>query len=101
MKNPKPPAGQIYDLLEQFGEEKLYQIWCDHNGMYGAAAHLSKITGWTVSPYVIRALSHKFDWKREVTDPALPFVKGVMRGKLPASYYKHLRFNIPGWLQRA
>ena len=101
MKNPKPPKGQIYDLLEQFGEEKLYQIWRDHNGMYGAAAHLSKITGQCISPYVIRSLSHKFDWKREVTDPSLPFVQGVMRGKVPASYYKHLTFNIPGFAQRA
>jgi len=101
MKNPKPPKGQIYDLLEEFGEEKLYRIWREHNGMYGAAAHLSEVTGGYVSPYVIRSLSHKFDWQREVTDPSLPFVKGVMRGKVPASYYKHLRFNIPGFPQSA
>jgi len=101
MKNPKPPKGQIYELLEQFGEETIYKIWCDNSGMYGAAAHLSEMTGEYVSPYVIRAMSHKFDWKREVTDPSLPFVKGVMRGKVPASYYKHLRFNIPGFAQRA
>ncbi|MCI0495439.1 hypothetical protein L0Z72_10575 [candidate division KSB1 bacterium] len=54
--------------------------------MYGAAAHLSKIAGRCVSPYVIRALSYKFDWKSEVTDPSRPFVKGVMRGNVPASY---------------
>ena len=101
MKNPKPPKGQIYDLLEQFGEETIYKIWCDNSGMYGAAAHLSEMTGEYVSPYVIRAMSHKFDWKREVTDPSLPIVKGVMRGKVPDSYYKHLRFNIPGFPQRA
>ena len=101
MNNPKPPTGQIYELLEQFGEEKLYQIWRDHNGMYGAAAHLTKITGGYVSPYVIRSLSNKFNWKREVTDPMLPIVKGIIRGSVPASYYKHLTFNIPGCPPRA
>ena len=40
-------------------------------------------------PYVIRYLSHKFNWKR-IVDDSLPIVQGIIKGSMPASYYKHI-----------
>ncbi len=31
-------------LIERFGEEKLYEIWCENNGMYKAAEYITKQT---------------------------------------------------------
>ncbi|MDZ7762865.1 MAG: hypothetical protein U5K00_00345 [Melioribacteraceae bacterium] len=33
-----------FKLIEEFGEAELYKIWCDCNGMYGAAESFVKLT---------------------------------------------------------
>ena len=79
-------------LIAKFGEDKLRREW-QKGGMYYAAAHFSKAMGENISPFVMRYLSHKFDWKR-VVDESLPIVQGIMKGTMPASYYRHI--IIPG-----
>ena len=44
-----------------------------------------------VSPYVLRYMSNKYDWKREVNKLSAIY-KGVNAGTVPAAYYKHLIF---------
>ncbi len=83
-------------LTNKFGVEKLYETWSKY-GMYTGAKVLSKEAGHYISPYVLRYMSNKFDWVREVSDPNLPFVKGILNGKVDPGYYKHIRFrDIPG-----
>ena len=83
-------------LINNFGVEKLYKTWRQY-GMYTGAKVLSKEAGHYISPYVLRYMSNKFDWVREVSDPNLPFVKGILNGKVDPGYYKHIRFrDIPG-----
>ena len=83
-------------LINYFGVEKLYNTWKKY-GMYKSAELLTEEGEQYVSPYVMRYMSNKFDWKREISDPSLPLVKGILNGKVDADYYKHVRFkNIPG-----
>ena len=83
-------------LINKFGVDKIHETWRQY-GMYTGAKVLSKEAGHYISPYVLRYMSNKFDWVRIVTNPNLPFVKGILNGKVAADYYKHVRFkNIPG-----
>jgi len=100
MNERKSPRNTDFSITQQlinyFGVEKLYQTWKKY-GMYKSAEALTEEGEQYVSPYVMRYLSNKFDWMREVTNPNLPFVKGILNGKTDAQYYKHVRFkNIPG-----
>lgn len=78
-----------YQLLDMFGEAELYRIW-SIGGMRRASKILREEHDVIVNPEVIRYLSYKFNWKREVTDANLPFVRGVLLGSVPANKYKHV-----------
>ncbi len=79
-----------HKLIEYYGEHRLYEIWCENNGMYKAAEWLSKDFGYWVTPDVVRYLSYKFNWKRVITDLSLPVAQGIIQGTVDASYYKHI-----------
>jgi hypothetical protein len=76
-------------LMKTFGNE-VEQTWRLY-GMYKAANILSFKMNEYVSPYVLRYMSNKYDWKREVNQQS-PIYKGVLAGTIPAAYYKHLIF---------
>jgi hypothetical protein len=57
--------------------------------MYKSAEFISRDLGCYISPYIIRYLSNKFEWKR-VIDSSYPIAKGILAGTVPASFYKHL-----------
>ena len=82
------PCSSTQCLISAFGVDKIEEVW-QRGGMYYAADYFSKIMGEQVSPYVIRYLSHKFNWKR-IVDDSLPIVQGIIKGSMPASYYKHI-----------
>ena len=83
-----------YKLVRHYGEKKLYDVW-SKMGMYKSAEWLSKDYGYWVTPNVVRYLSYKFNWVREVSDASLPFVKGVLLGNTPEGYYKHVKIIGP------
>jgi hypothetical protein len=77
-------------LLKTLGEGRVVGYWNKY-GMYKSAELLSIEMNAYVSPYVLRYMSQKYDWKRLVNKKS-PIYKGVMAGTVPASYYKHLIF---------
>jgi len=77
-------------LLKKLGEGRVVEYWTKY-GMYKSAELLSKEMNECVSPYVLRYMSNKYGWKREVNKLS-PIYKGVMAGTIPAAYYKHLIF---------
>jgi len=78
-------------LLKKLGEGRVVGYWQSH-GMYKASELLSKEMQEYVSPYVLRYMSNKYDWKRNC-NPKSAIYKGVVINKtVPASYYKHLIF---------
>ena len=79
-------------LLKTYGEGRVVEYWKRH-GMYKSAELLSKEMNEYVSPYVLRYMSNKYDWKREVNKLS-PIYKGVIAGTVPAAYYKHLIFPV-------
>ena len=100
MNDRKKPRNTDFSITQQlinkFGVEKLFNTWKKY-GMYKSAEVLTEEGDQYVSPYVMRYLSNKFSWMREVTNPNLPFVKGILNGKLDADYFKHVTFkDIPG-----
>lgn len=58
--------------------------------MYRGSEELSQRLRIYISPYILRYISHKMDWKRILTDKTLPIVKGILAGTMPAEYYKHI-----------
>lgn len=91
-KNRKPnPNSETQMLLSTVGEKRLYIIWAEF-GMYATCEILSKELSWYPSPYTIRYLSNKFNWKRTVTDKNLPIYKGLLAGNTPQGHYKHINF---------
>jgi hypothetical protein len=78
-------------LIATLGEKRLYKIWSDL-GMYKGSTKLSLELNWYVSPYVLRYLSNKFNWRRDLTNIRLPLFQGVIREKIPREYYKHINF---------
>lgn len=83
-------------LIKTLGIEEVEKTW-QKLGMYKAADELSKrIDDEYISPYVLRYMSNKYDWKR-VCNPKSPIYKGVVINKTrPAAYYKHLIFPEEG-----
>ena|GEM_PF-4767256 len=79
-------------LIERFGKEYLYQVWAEL-GMYKSAERLSKEFGEYISYSTMRWLSHKYNWKRIVTDKSLPIYKAVLRGTQKAEFYQHIIFK--------
>ena len=79
-------------LIKKFGKEEVEKTW-QRLGMYKASIELSKRMQEYVSPYVLRHLSNKYDWKRLVNKKS-PIYKRVIPGTVPASYYKHLIFPV-------
>jgi hypothetical protein len=79
-------------LLKKLGEGRVVEYWQRH-GMYKASELLSKEMQEYVSPYVLRYMSNKYDWKREVNKLSAIY-KGVIAGTVPAAYYKHLIFPM-------
>jgi len=94
-KNRKPNQNSTTQLLlKKYSEKELYDIWVKYNGMFKTSDYLSQEMGFAVSPYVIRYLSTKFNWVREITDISLPIFKGILNKKTPPDYYKHIKFII-------
>lgn len=81
-------------LLQKYSEKDLYDIWVKCNGMFKSSEYLSREMDIYISPYVIRYLSNKFNWVREITDMSLPIFKGILNKRTPPDYYKHIRFLI-------
>lgn len=79
-------------LLKKLGEGRVVGYWQRH-GMYIASELLSKEMQEYVSPYVLRYMSNKYDWKRNCNTKSAIY-KGVIAGTVPAAYYKHLIFNL-------
>ena len=79
-------------LLNKLGEGRVVEYWQRH-GMYKASELLSKEMQEYVSPYVLRYMSNKYDWKRNVNKLSAIY-KGVIAGTVPAAYYKHLIFPV-------
>ena len=77
-------------LLKKLGEGKVVELWIKY-GMYRSAELLSIEMQEYVSPYVLRYMSQKHGWKREVNKLS-PIFKGVIAGTVQASFYKHLIF---------
>ncbi len=77
-------------LLKKLGEGRVVEYWQRH-GMYKASKLLSIEMQEYVSPYVLRYMSNKYDWKRNC-NPKSAIYKGVKAGTVPAAYYKHLIF---------
>lgn len=79
-------------LLKQLGEGRVVELWTKY-GMYKASELLSKEMQEYVSPYVLRYMSNKYNWKR-ICNPKSAIYKGVVINKtIPADYYKHLIFE--------
>ena len=78
-------------LLKKLGG-KVVEYWQRH-GMYKASELLSNDMQEYVSPYVLRYMSNKYDWKRNC-NPKSAIYKGVKAGTVTAAYYKHLIFNL-------
>lgn len=79
-------------LIDTIGLEKVEQVWIRY-GMYKGAEELGKLLNQYVSSSTLRYLSIMFNWKRPV-NPRSAIYAGVKRGTVPASYYKHLIFNM-------
>jgi hypothetical protein len=93
-ENRKPNENSTTQkLLKKFKPEELEAIWADHNGMYKTSEFLSRSLEFYVSPYVIRYISNKFNFVREIDLETSPFYKGVLLGKVPRAYYKHVKLN--------
>jgi len=78
-------------LIKILGLDEVEKCW-QKFGMYKGSLELSAQTKLYVSPYVLRYMSNKYDWKREVNKLSAIY-KGVLAGTVPAAYYKHLIFN--------
>ena len=76
-------------LIKTLGIKEVEKAWIKR-GM-NAWEELSKRMNEYVSPYVLRYMSNKYDWKRKC-NPKSPIYKGVLAGTVPAAYYKHLIF---------
>jgi hypothetical protein len=93
-ENRKPNENSTTQkLLKKFKPEELEAIWVTHNGMYKTSEFLTRSLEFYVSPYVIRYISNKFNFIREIDLETSPFYKGVLLGKVPRAYYKHVKLN--------
>ena len=80
-------------LIKNLGKEEVEKTW-QKLGMYKAADELRKrMDDEFISPYVLRYMSNKYDWKREINKYS-PIYLGILAGTRPAAYYKHLIFPM-------
>ena len=79
-------------LIKTLGLNEVEKCW-QKFGMYKGSLKLSELTKIYVSPYVLRYMSNKYDWKRNVNKLSAIY-KGVLAGTVPAAYYKHLIFPM-------
>jgi len=79
-------------LIKILGLDTVEKCW-QKFGMYKGSLELSEQTKLYVSPYVLRYMSNKYDWKRNVNKQSAIY-KGVLAGTVPAAYYKHLIFPM-------
>ena len=77
-------------LLKKLGKGRVVEYW-QRYGMYKASELLSEEMKEYVSPFVLRYMSNKYNWKRPVNKRSAIY-KGVIAGTVPAAYYKHLIF---------
>jgi hypothetical protein len=87
-KNRKPrdtSYSESYRLVEEYGLDQIKEIWTEC-GMYRTAGKLD------TSPYVIRYLAHKHEWRRPA-EKAPAILKGVRNGRVSADHYKTLDFS--------
>ena len=77
-------------LIKTLGIEEVEKAWIA-KGM-NAWRELSQRMEEYVSPYVLRYMSNKYNWKRPVNKLSAIY-KGVKAGTVPAAYYKHLIFS--------
>lgn len=80
-------------LLKKLGG-RVVEYWTKY-GMYKASELLSVEMQEYVSPYVLRYMSNKYNWKREVNKLS-PLYKGYLAGNVDPSYFKHLIFPMEG-----
>ncbi len=78
-------------LIKILGLDEVEKCW-QNLGMYKGSLEISERTKLYVSPYVLRYMSNKYNWKREVNKLS-PLYKGYLAGNVDPSYYKHLIFN--------
>jgi hypothetical protein len=78
-------------LIKNLGLKEVEKAWIK-KGM-NAWRELSERMDEYVSPYVLRYMSNKYNWKRPVNKRSAIY-KGVIAGTVPAAYYKHLIFNL-------
>jgi len=76
---------ETYRLETEIGINKIFECWYDI-GMYRTAYR------YRTSPYVIRYLANKHEWKRPA-EKAPIILKGVLAGNVKAEYYKNLIFT--------
>jgi hypothetical protein len=88
-KNRQNSTTQI--IIKKLGLEEVEKTW-QRLGMYKSSIELSSRTNMYVSPYVLRYMSYKYNWKRYVNKQS-PLYKGYLAGNVDPSYYKHLIFN--------
>jgi len=79
-------------LIKTLGLDTIEKCW-QKLGMYKASLELTERTKMYVSPYVLRYMSNKYDWKRNVNKLSAIY-KGVLAGTVRAAYYKHLIFPL-------
>lgn len=80
-------------ISNALGLDHICQVW-QELGMYKASKQLSEEWGYYCSPFVLRAMSHKYNWTRIVTDPRLAISIAHIRKSVPDGYYKHIIFEI-------
>ena len=76
---------ETYRLETEIGINKIFECWYEV-GMYRTAYR------YRTSPYVIRYLANKHEWKRPA-EKAPIILKGVKAGNVKSTYYKNLIFN--------
>jgi hypothetical protein len=78
-------------LIKTLGIKEVEKAWIKR-GM-NAWEELSKRMNEYVSPYVLRYMSNKYDWKRKCNPKSLIYKGVVINKTIPAAYYKHLIFE--------
>ena len=77
-------------LIKKLTLEEVEKAWIA-KGM-NAWRELSEKMNEYVSPYVLRYMSNKYDWKRKCNPKSAIYKAVVIKKSMPAAYYKHLIF---------
>jgi hypothetical protein len=78
-------------LIKNLGIEEVEKAWIA-KGM-NAWRELSQHMDEYVSPYVLRYMSNKYNWKRMCNPKSAIYKAVVIKKTIPAAYYKHLIFS--------